>query len=145
MHIEEIKNYIPHRYPFLFVDRVLEIEENRIVTVKNVTVNEDFFNGHFPGVPIMPGVLQLEALAQSGCILLMKNKVENPDKNLLVFTGIKSARFRKSVVPGDQLVMEVILTNQRKNFINMEGISKVDGNIVCELVASAAIVPKDKA
>jgi len=144
MHVEEIKKYIPHRYPFLLVDRVLELEENRILTIKNVSVNEEFFNGHFPGTPIMPGVLQLEALAQSGCIMLMKNKVEEPEKNLIVFTGIKSAKFRKSVVPGDQLRMEVILTNQRRNFINMEGIAKVDGKNVCELVASAAIVPIDK-
>lgn len=144
MNIEEIKNYIPHRYPFLLVDRVLELEENRIVTIKNVSVNEQFFNGHFPGTPIMPGVLQLEALAQSGCIMLMKNKVDEPEKYLIVFTGIKSAKFRKKVVPGDQLNMEVILTNQKRNFITMDGTTKVDGNIVCELVASAAIVPVDK-
>ncbi len=78
MNIEEIKKYLPHRYPFLLVDRVLELEGDRIVTLKNVTANEEFFNGHFPGKPIMPGVLQIEALAQSGCILMLKQKVENP-------------------------------------------------------------------
>lgn len=145
MTIEEIKKYIPHRYPFLLVDRVLELEDDRIVTLKNVTVNEEFFNGHFPGAPIMPGVLQVEALAQSGAIMIMKKNVDDPENTLMVFTGIKSAKFRKSVVPGDQLIMEVTLTNQRRNFITMTGIAKVDDNIVCELEASAAVVPKDKA
>lgn len=145
MTIEEIKKYIPHRYPFLLVDRVLELEDDRIVTLKNVTVNEEFFNGHFPGAPIMPGVLQVEALAQSGAIMIMKRNVDDPENTLMVFTGIKSAKFRKSVVPGDQLIMEVNLTNQRRNFITMTGIAKVDDNIVCELEASAAVVPKDKA
>ncbi|TVR34988.1 MAG: 3-hydroxyacyl-[acyl-carrier-protein] dehydratase FabZ [Balneolaceae bacterium] len=145
MQIEEIKNYIPHRYPFLLVDRVLEIEKDRIVTIKNVTVNEEFFNGHFPGAPIMPGVLQVEAMAQSGAILIMKNSVEDPEKSLMVFTGIKNAKFRKSVVPGDQLRMEVNLVNQRRNFITMTGKATVDGQVVCELEASAAIVSKDNA
>jgi len=144
MDIEEIRNYLPHRYPFLLVDRVLELEDERIVTIKNVTANEDFFNGHFPGAPIMPAVLQVEAMAQSGCILMMKNKVDNPDKSLIVFTGIQNAKFRKKVVPGDQLKMEVILTNMRRNFATMEGTATVDGTKVCELVASAAIVPRDK-
>ncbi len=145
MQIEEIKNYIPHRYPFLLVDRVLEIEKDRIVTIKNVTVNEEFFNGHFPGAPIMPGVLQVEAMAQSGAILIMKNSVDDPEKSLMVFTGIKNAKFRKSVVPGDQLRMEVNLVNQRRNFITMTGKATVDGQVVCELEASAAIVSKDNA
>ncbi len=145
MQIEEIKNYIPHRYPFLLVDRVLEIEKDRIVTIKNVTVNEEFFNGHFPGAPIMPGVLQVEAMAQSGAILIMKNSVDDPEKSLMVFTGIKNAKFRKSVVPGDQLRMEGNLVNQRRNFITMTGKATVDGQVVCELEASAAIVSKDNA
>ncbi len=145
MKIEEIKKLIPHRYPFLLVDRVLELEEERIVTLKNVTANEEFFNGHFPGQPIMPGVLQLEAMAQSGAILIMSKQVEDSDENLMVFTGIKNSKFRKSVVPGDQLVMEVELVNQRRNFITMKGKATVDDAVVCELEASAAIVPKDKA
>lgn len=145
MKIEEIKNYIPHRYPFLLVDRVLELEEDRIVTIKNVTVNEDFFNGHFPGAPIMPGVLQVEAMAQSGALMIMKNQVDDPENTLMVFTGIKNAKFRKSVVPGDQLKMEVKLESQRRNFINMKGIATVDDKIVCELEASAAIVSKENA
>lgn len=145
MKVEELKKYIPHRYPFLLVDRVLELEEERIVTLKNVTVNEEFFNGHFPGAPIMPGVLQVEALAQSGGIMLMKNQVENPEENLVVFTGINKAKFRKSVEPGDQIKMEVTLKNQRRNFVTMDGTSTVDGNVVCELEASAAIVPREEA
>lgn len=145
MDIEEIRKLLPHRYPFLLVDRVLELEEERIVTIKNVTINEEFFNGHFPGKPIMPGVLQVEAMAQSGCLMLMKNRVDDPENSLLVFTGIQSAKFRKQVVPGDQLKMEVKLTGMRRNFATMEGKASVDGNVVCELVASAAIVSRDQA
>lgn len=142
MEIEEIKQLIPHRYPFLLVDRVLEMGEERIVTVKNVSVNEPFFEGHFPGAPIMPGVLQVEALAQSGCIMMMKSKVENPDSTLIVFTGIKNAKFRRQVVPGDVLRMEVELGTMRRNFVTMLGKATVDGELCCELEASAAIVPR---
>lgn len=144
MEVEEIKKLIPHRYPFLLVDRVLEIEEDRILSIKNVTVNEEFFNGHFLGAPMMPGVLQVEAMAQSACIMLMKMHVEDTAKNLVVFTGIKNAKFRKSVVPGDQLKMEVKLINQRRNFVTMEGTATVEGEVVCELEASAAIVPREE-
>jgi 3-hydroxyacyl-[acyl-carrier-protein] dehydratase len=145
MKIEEIKNFLPHRYPFLLVDRVLELDEERIVTLKNVTVNEEFFNGHFPHAPIMPGVLQVEAMAQSGCIMLMNSKAANPDEHLVVFTGIRNAKFRQQVVPGDQLIMEVSLVNMRRNFATMAGKASVDGKVVCELEASCAIIPKDQA
>lgn len=145
MDIEQIKKLIPHRFPFLLVDCVLELEDERIKTLKNVTVNEDFFNGHFPGSPIMPGVLQIEAMAQSGCILMMEKKVEKPEEHYIVFSGIRNAKFRKPVVPGDQLIMEISLVNQRRNFITMEGEATVEGNVTCELEASAAIVAREDA
>ncbi len=144
MKIEEIKQLIPHRYPFLLVDRVLELDEGHIVAIKNVSANEEFFNGHFPGAPIMPGVLQVEAMAQAGCIMMMKSESADPENTMMVFTGINKAKFRKSVVPGDQLRIEVNLSNQKRNFITMSGKATVDGKVVCELEASAAIVPKDQ-
>lgn len=143
MTIEEIKQYIPHRYPFLLVDRVLEMTEDSIVTIKNVTANEDFFNGHFPGAPIMPGVLQIEAMAQSGCIVMLKTKVEDPSKVMIVFSAINKAKFRKPVVPGDQLRMEVRLVEQRRNFVTMAGKATVDGQLTCELEATAALVDRN--
>lgn len=143
MTIEEIKQYIPHRYPFLLVDRVLEMTDDSIVTIKNVTANEDFFNGHFPGAPIMPGVLQIEAMAQSGCIVMLKTKVEDPSKVMIVFSGINKAKFRKPVVPGDQLRMEVRLLEQRRNFVTMAGRATVDGQLTCELQATAALVDRN--
>ncbi len=144
MHIEDIKKILPHRYPFLLVDRVLETTDEKITALKNVTANEEFFNGHFPGQPIMPGVLQLEALAQAGAILLMTQKVEDPENSIMVFTGIKNAKFRKQVVPGDQLKLEVTLGQMRRNFVVMTGVATVDGEVACEIEASAAVVPKNQ-
>lgn len=144
MNIEEIKKILPHRYPFLLVDRVLEITDDKIVAIKNVTANEEFFNGHFPGRPIMPGVLQVEALAQAGAILLMSKKVEDPENSLMVFTGIKNCKFRRQVVPGDQLRLEITAGDLRRNFAMMTGVATVDGELACELEASAAIVPNQQ-
>ncbi len=144
MQIEDIKKILPHRYPFLLVDRVLEMTDDKIIAIKNVTVNEEFFNGHFPGRPIMPGVLQVEAMAQAGAILLMSKKVEDSENSLMVFTGIKNAKFRRQVVPGDQLKLEVTLGAMRRNFVVMTGVATVDGVVACEIEASAAVVPNDQ-
>jgi 3-hydroxyacyl-[acyl-carrier-protein] dehydratase len=116
--------------------------DESIVTIKNVTANEDFFNGHFPGAPIMPGVLQIEAMAQSGCIVMLKTKVEDPSKVMIVFSAINKAKFRRPVVPGDQLRMEVKLVEQRRNFVTMAGRATVDGQLTCELEATAALVDR---
>lgn len=142
MNIEDIKSLLPHRYPFLLVDRVVEIieEEKTIKAYKNVTANEEFFNGHFPGNPIMPGVLQIEALAQSGVLLAMKTGIANPEEDLLVFTGISKAKFRGQVVPGDKLEMEVQLISQRRNIFMMAGKATVDGKLVVECEIQAAAV-----
>ncbi len=142
MNIEEIKEILPHRYPFLLVDRVLEVDEEHIKAIKNVTANEEFFNGHFPGKALMPGVLQVEALAQCGAIMLMKQQ-EDADSKLMVFTGIKNAKFRRQVVPGDRLELEVTLQSLRRSFVTMKGIATVDGEVACEIEASAAIVDKE--
>ncbi len=130
--VTAIQAILPHRYPFLLIDRVVEIEpRQRIVAIKNVTVNEPFFNGHFPGFPIMPGVLQIEAMAQAGGALLLTEVPDRANK-LLVFAGIERARFRRPVVPGDQLRLEVKVIVWRSNAVKLEGTATVDGQVACE-------------
>ena len=136
--INEILKMLPHDYPFLLVDRVLELEaEKRILAIKNVTFNEPFFQGHFPGSPIMPGVLIIEAMAQAGGVLAFKSF---PDKTGSVFfIGIDNARFRKPVVPGDQLRLEVKVVKHRRDIWVFEGEATVDGSVVAEATIMATL------
>jgi UDP-3-O-[3-hydroxymyristoyl] N-acetylglucosamine deacetylase/3-hydroxyacyl-[acyl-carrier-protein] dehydratase len=137
-----IQKILPHRYPFLFIDNVTEFEPGkRIVGIKNVTFNEQFFIGHFPGRPIMPGVLIIEAMAQTGGILLLKDGADFENK-LVFFMSIDSVKFRKSVVPGDQLVMELTMLKARRNTFKMGGKAFVKGELVCEAEMLAGIVDK---
>ncbi|MBM7704021.1 3-hydroxyacyl-ACP dehydratase FabZ [Metabacillus iocasae] len=129
--VQQIKEIIPHRYPFLLVDRILEIEEGKsAVGIKNVSANEEFFNGHFPDYPVMPGVLIVEALAQVGAVAMLK-KEENRGR-LAFFTGIDNCRFKKQVKPGDQLRLEVEMVRVRGAIGKGKGIATVDGELVCE-------------
>lgn len=137
-----IQEILPHRYPFLLVDRVLEIEPGkRIVALKNVTINEEYFLGHFPGHPVVPGVLLLEALAQAGAILLLHDMAERDDK-LLYFTGIEKARFRRPVRPGDQVLLEIEVLALRQRACRLQGQAKVDGKLAVETVISSAMVDR---
>lgn len=142
--INEIIKTLPHRYPFLLVDRILEFEKNkRIVGLKNVTINEPFFQGHFPGHPIMPGVLILEALAQTGGVLALKSVSEIDVQNKVIyFMSIDKAKFRKPVVPGDQLRFELEIMKQRGNITSLKAEAKVDGAVVTEAEMMAMIVDK---
>lgn len=140
--INEILDLLPHRYPMLLVDRVLELEdERRIVAVKNVTFNEPFFNGHFPGAPVMPGVLIVEALAQCGAVLFLKN-IPDRDKKLFYFGGIDKARFRKPVGPGDQLILEVEILQRRANTTRLRGVARVGDAVAAEAELLSVMVER---
>lgn len=140
--ITEIQRILPHRYPFLLIDRVVEMtRRERIVALKNVTVNEPYFQGHFPGYPIMPGVLMVEAIAQAGGALLL-TEIADREQSLMVFSGIERARFRRPVVPGDQLRIEVTVVAWRKNAVRMEGQIFVGDKRVCEAIVSCRLVPR---
>jgi beta-hydroxyacyl-ACP dehydratase FabZ len=130
--IIEIMKLLPHRYPMLLVDRILEIDPGkRIVGLKNVSANEQFFQGHFPGAPVMPGVLIVEAMAQCGAVLFLRD-LEDRERKLFLFGGVDKARFRRPVVPGDQLILECELLAKRSNTVKLRGTAKVDGNVVAE-------------
>ncbi|MFZ2314553.1 MAG: 3-hydroxyacyl-ACP dehydratase FabZ [Gammaproteobacteria bacterium] len=133
MDIHEVLEYLPHRYPFLLIDRVIEMELGKsLVAIKNVTMNEPFFNGHFPGRPVMPGVLMLEAMAQAGGILAYKTTNTKPsDGVLLYFAGIDNARFRRVVEPGDQLRLEVKVLRAKRDIWKLEGFAYVGDELAC--------------
>jgi UDP-3-O-[3-hydroxymyristoyl] N-acetylglucosamine deacetylase/3-hydroxyacyl-[acyl-carrier-protein] dehydratase len=142
MDIQQILDFLPHRYPMLLVDRILEVEEGeRIVGLKNVTINEPFFNGHFPGHPIMPGVLIVEAMAQAGGLLMM-SEMENVAEKVVYFMSLDNVKWRKPVVPGDQLIFEVELVQRRRTILKMRGVAKVDGVTVAEATMMATVMDR---
>ena len=133
---------LPHRYPMLLVDRILEFEaEKRIVGIKNVTINEPFFQGHFPGHPIMPGVLLIEAMAQVGGLLLMESE-EDPENLVVYFMSMDRVKWRKPVVPGDQVVFEVELLQRRGRVFRIGGVGRVEGKVVVEGELTAKVMEK---
>ena len=141
--INAIKKIMPHRYPFLLVDRIVDlIPGKKVIGIKNVTVNEPFFQGHFPERPIMPGVLQIEAMAQVGGILMLDAETKTDDK-LIFFTTINKAKFRKPVEPGDQVRFELDIVKRRKNLFVMAGKGFVDGDVVVEAELSALLILKE--
>ncbi|MBA3767805.1 MAG: 3-hydroxyacyl-ACP dehydratase FabZ [Acidobacteria bacterium] len=138
-----IQELLPHRYPFLLVDRIIElVPKVRIVGIKQVTMNEPFFQGHFPGAPVMPGVLVVEALAQVGAVLALR-EIEDRDKKLVLFTGIKEARFRRPVVPGDTLYLEVTAIRIGSRVQRMRGEAKVEGQLAADAEIMSIIAERD--
>ena len=143
--VNAIQRILPHRYPFLLVDKIIDFQmDEHVVGVKNVTMDEQFFQGHFPGKPIMPGVLIIEALAQTGGVLML-NGTENPDNKLVLFMAINNVKFRKPVVPGDQLILDVRMVSRRSKVIQIRGQAFVDGNVVAEGDFTAALVDREEA
>ncbi|HEX7154888.1 MAG TPA: 3-hydroxyacyl-ACP dehydratase FabZ [Thermoanaerobaculia bacterium] len=140
--INEIMKLLPHRYPMLLVDRILEFEDGkRIVGLKNVTANEQFFQGHFPGAPVMPGVLIVEAMAQCGAVLFLRN-MEDRDQKLFLFGGVDKARFRRPVVPGDQLILELEVLQARASTVKLKGVAKVGEQVVAEAELLSVMVAR---
>jgi 3-hydroxyacyl-[acyl-carrier-protein] dehydratase len=142
--INDIQRLLPHRFPFLLIDRIIDLDrKKRIVAIKNVTINEPFFAGHFPGLPVMPGVLIVEAMAQAGGVLLF-TEVEDRETKLVLFTGIERAKFRRPVVPGDQLRIEVEVRVWRGNAGRMEGIAYVGDQRAAEALVSCRLVDRSR-
>jgi len=141
--INEIQRILPHRYPFLLVDRIVEIEAERIVGIKNVTLNEPFFAGHFPGFPVMPGVLIVEAMAQAAGVLVLKS-IADRDSKLVLLVAIENARFRRPVVPGDTLRLEMTVVKRRTSVAKMAGRATVDGQLVAEAEVMCKLADKDE-
>lgn len=144
MDVRAIQELLPHRYPFLLVDRVIELGEDKVVALKNVTVNEPFFAGHFPGHPVMPGVLIVEALAQAGAVLACKATAFDPAKQVIYFMAMDKVKFRKPVVPGDQLILEVTPLRKGGAVWKMRGEAKVGGDVVTEAEFLATIAARQK-
>jgi 3-hydroxyacyl-[acyl-carrier-protein] dehydratase len=141
--VTEIQKILPHRYPFLFVDAIVEMERlKRVVGIKNVTINESHFQGHFPGKPIMPGVLIIEAMAQTGGLLLL-TEVPDRENKLLYFVAVDGARFRRPVVPGDQLKLEIKVVSWRGDFCKLDGRATVDGQLAAEATLMCKMVDRD--
>jgi beta-hydroxyacyl-ACP dehydratase FabZ len=138
---QEILSILPHRYPFLLVDRVREVAADRIVAIKNVSWNEPFFQGHFPGMPIMPGVLQIEAMAQAGAIMAVRQGDFDPAKQVVFFMAIDNVKFRRPVTPGDQLVIEVVPLRKGRIW-KMKGEIRVDGQVVSQAEFVATMAPR---
>lgn len=141
MTIDEIQKILPHRYPMLLVDRILDVSDDRIVGLKNVSLNEPFFQGHFPGNPIMPGVLIVEAMAQCGGVLALR-AIEDRERKLVLFTSIDNCRFRVQVTPGDQLRLELEILRQRGSVIKMQGQAYVGDRLAAEAVLMCSIADK---
>ena len=142
--VNEIQKLLPHRFPFLLIDRIIDITPERVTALKNVTINEPFFAGHFPGHPVMPGVLIVEAMAQAGGVLAMRTAKIDPAKQVMYFMALDKVKFRKPVVPGDQLRLEVEPLRKGGAIWKMKGRALVDGQVVCEAEFLASIIPKDE-
>jgi len=141
--VTEIQKILPHRYPFLFVDAIVEMERlKRVVGIKNVTINESHFQGHFPGKPIMPGVLIIEAMAQTGGLLLLQ-EVPDRENKLLYFVAVDGARFRRPVVPGDQLKLEIKVVSWRGDFCKLDGRATVEGQLAAEATLMCKMVDRE--
>ena len=142
--INEIRSILPHRYPFLLVDKIVELTDQGIVGIKNVTSNEPFFQGHFPDFPVMPGVLIVEAMAQTAGVLVLKS-IRDRHKKLVLLVAVENARFRKPVVPGDTLRMEMTVIKRKSTVAKMAGVAKVDGVVVAEAEVMCKIADKEEA